>query len=73
MNLGDTIQMHKKLMIWAALAVACALPLTGIHGAARADRDDEKFLCAGGQARVKRGFLSVIDFDEHSRHYGTGA
>src|SRR5207244_4665894 len=34
------------------------------------DEDKSLFVWAGDQARTKPDFLAVIDFDEHSRHYG---
>src|SRR5207244_12183685 len=34
------------------------------------DEDKYLFVWAGDQARTNPDFLAVIDFDEHSRHYG---
>ncbi len=53
----------------AALLMVVGLPIS------RADRDEREaekylFVWAGDQARTHPDFLSVINFDEHSRNYG---
>lgn len=56
------------------LNVAAAISVFGIAEACYADESDASpkyvFICAGDQARTAPDFLAVIDFDEHSPHYG---
>src|SRR5438132_4920068 len=51
------------------------LLVVGGYGISRANHqeDDEKYLFvwAGDQSRTKPDFLAVINFDEHSPHYGS--
>jgi selenium-binding protein 1 len=53
---------------------AAAIAVFGIAEACYADESDASpkylFICAGDQARTAPDFLAVIDFEEHSPHYG---
>lgn len=65
--------MRKRLATTAALVGAGVLLFMGGRHGVRADHDDAEkhlFVWAGDQARTNPDFLAVIDFDEHSRHYG---
>jgi len=66
-------EMRNRTLTFAALACAGVLLLTGTLRTIRADHDGEKhlFVWAGDQARTNPDFLAVIDFDEHSRNYGS--
>jgi selenium-binding protein 1 len=66
--------MRYRLVTIATLTGAGALLFTGaLHGIRANHDDDEKYLFvwAGDQARTNPDFLAVIDFDEHSRDYGS--
>ncbi len=64
----------KRTKVVLFLAVS-ALLVAGGYGVSRANHqeDDEKhlFVWAGDQSRTKPDFLAVINFDEHSPHYGS--
>ena len=66
--------MRKRFLTMAALGGAAVLVCTVTLHVVRADHEnDEKYLFvwAGDQARVNPDFLAVVDFDEHSRAYGS--
>ena len=65
--------MRKQLLVLMPLAGA-ALLLYGSKDDVRFHSGDEErylFVWAGDQARTNPDFLAVIDFDEHSRDYGS--
>ena len=68
----------RNLTVATVLSAAILMSISLLRGPliriVRADHDsDEKhlFVWAGDQARINPDFLAVVDFDEHSNHYGS--
>lgn len=78
MSLTERSVVPVRFALVISLAVLALFFL--LSGVAKADDDDDDddhgcgektlYIWAGDQARVRPDFLAVVDFNEHSRHYG---
>lgn len=78
MSLTERSVVPVRFALVMSLAILALFIL--LSGVARADDDDDDdhhgcgektlYIWAGDQARVRPDFLAVVDFNEHSRHYG---
>ena len=59
-------------MVLTALSLLCASQMAPAHedSVERAHEAKYLFVCAGDQSRSNPDFLAVVNFDEHSQHYG---
>src|SRR6266850_724296 len=65
----------RKVYIAAVLILSAAILLSNplfreVTAAHDEDKEEHLFVWAGDQARANADFLAVINFDQHSKHYG---
>ena len=72
-QLGNSPAGQGRWVVVLALGLALVVARVAIAREEGNDRKEEPrylYICAGDQARKSPDFLAVIDFDEHSDHYG---